>query len=163
MERGLRAKMKVYNDSDFFDNEFTSYLSFEDEEIEEFNPDAFRDTITDEEINDLFGVSENKKDSQINSDLDELIKYWKSSLPEKVDYAEMVGAEPVHYGHSYVYEDPDGYFIEYTIAALEELKDTRKFVSEIGKEIKKLKETSEKHLKEAELLAEKSEKLLETN
>lgn len=54
MERGLRAKMKVYNDSDFFDNEFTSYLSFEDEEIGEFNPDVFRDPITCEEVNELF-------------------------------------------------------------------------------------------------------------
>lgn len=50
MERGLRAKLPVYDDY----CGFTSYLSFDDEEIGEFNPDAFRDPITCEEVNELF-------------------------------------------------------------------------------------------------------------
>lgn len=54
--------------------------------------------------------------------IDGLIKYWKSALPPLVDYAEMVGAPAGAYGCRYVYEDPDGYFIADTIAALEQLK-----------------------------------------
>lgn len=96
-------------------------------------------------------------ENNYNIDIDELIKYWKNNLPDLVDYAEMVGAPAGCYGIKYVYEDPDGYFIEDTIAALEELKETRKFVDEIGKEIEKLRETSEIHLREAKLLAEKYE------
>ena len=96
-------------------------------------------------------------ENNYNIDIDELIKYWKNNLPDLVDYAEMVGAPVGCYGIKYVYEDPDGYFIEDTIKALEELKETRKFVDEIGKEIEKLRETSEIHLREAKLLAEKYE------
>ena len=38
----------------------------------------------------------------------------------------MVGAPEWAYGINYVYEDPDGYYIENTIAALEELKEIKK-------------------------------------
>lgn len=65
-----------------------------------------------------------------NIEIDELIKYWKDALPDIVDYAEMVGAPSGHYGIKYVYEDPDGYFIEDTIKALKELKELRKLVKE---------------------------------
>lgn len=65
-----------------------------------------------------------------NIEIDKLIKYWKDALPDGVDYAEMVGAPAGYYGIKYVYEDPDGYFIEDTIKALEELKELRKLVSE---------------------------------
>lgn len=64
-------------------------------------------------------------------DIDELIKYWNNSLPPMADYAEMVGAPEWAYGCRYVYEDPDGYFIEDTIAALKELKELREFVKDI--------------------------------
>lgn len=50
MERGLRAKLPVYDDY----SGFTSYLSFEDEEIGEYNAELLKDIITDEEVNELF-------------------------------------------------------------------------------------------------------------
>lgn len=63
-------------------------------------------------------------------DLDELIKYWNNALPPLVDYADMVGAPEWAYGCRYVYEDPDGYFIEDTIAALKELKELRALIND---------------------------------
>lgn len=44
MERGLRAKLSVYDDY----SGFTLYLLFEDEEIEEYNDELLKDIITDE-------------------------------------------------------------------------------------------------------------------
>jgi hypothetical protein len=65
--------------------------------------------------------------------LDNLIEYWKSSLPPLMDYAEMVGAPAWAYGNSFVYEDPEGYMIEDTIKALEELKELREGINSHGK------------------------------
>jgi hypothetical protein len=75
-----------------------------------------------------------------NINIDELIKYWKDTLPPLEDYAKMVGAPESYYGQVYVYEDPYGYYADDTIAALEELKRLRKFKEYFdklyGKEIK---------------------------
>lgn len=61
------------------------------------------------------------------TNIDELIKYWKDTLPPLEDYAKMIGAPDSYYGQVYVYEDPYGYYVDDTIAALEELKRLRKF------------------------------------
>lgn len=53
--------------------------------------------------------------------IESLLDYWRNALPEAVDYAELSGTPPWTYGHKFVYEDPDGYFIEATIELLEEL------------------------------------------
>ena len=132
--QGLRAKARVYDDSGFFD---TGLLCKDDEGMFMCDVDALlKDPITDKEINDLFGVSEETV-CNINIYLDEIINYWKDALPETVDYAEMVGAPEWAYGINYVYEDPEGYYIESTIAALEELKNTRKFIAEMCEKMKK--------------------------
>lgn len=57
--------------------------------------------------------------------IDELIEYWKSSLPPKVDYADLVGAEAWARGHRYVYEDEYGYMIENTIKIFEKIKENK--------------------------------------
>lgn len=75
--------------------------------------------------------------------IDELIKYWNNALPPLVDYADMVGAPEWAYGCRYVYEDPDGYFIEDTIAALKELKELRQLVKST---IVKIEENNKKLL-----------------
>lgn len=64
-----------------------------------------------------------------NIDIDILIKYWEDALPPLVDYAEMIGAPAWSYGIEYVYEDPEGYFIDDTIAALKELKELREIIN----------------------------------
>lgn len=59
--------------------------------------------------------------------LTELLGYWNNSLPEKVDYADLVCAPAFSRGYSMVYEDEYGYMVEGTIKTLEELqqyKDT---------------------------------------
>lgn len=59
--------------------------------------------------------------------LTELLGYWNHSLPEKVDYADLVFAPAFARGYRMVYEDEYGYMVEDTIKALEELqqyKDT---------------------------------------
>ena len=73
---------------------------------------------------------DDKMDLSANIDIDELIKYWNAALPPLVDYADMVGAPEWAYGCRYVYEDPDGYFIKDTIAALKELKELRELVND---------------------------------
>lgn len=52
----------------------------------------------------------------------ELIEALKSMLPEKVLYGDLIGAEGV-YAHSgpLVYEDPEPYFIEQAITAINDL------------------------------------------
>ena len=55
-------------------------------------------------------------------DYKELIEALKSMLPEKVLYGDLIGAEGV-YAHSgpLVYEDPEPYFIEQAITAINDL------------------------------------------
>jgi hypothetical protein len=50
-----------------------------------------------------------------------LIESLKNMLPEKVDYADLVCAEGFAHGYTYVYEDPEPYFIEEAINTLEKL------------------------------------------
>lgn len=59
-------------------------------------------------------------DEELRQTIDarELIEYWNSVLPEKVDYADLVGAEGQFYGYCYVYEDEFGYVAEDTIKQL---------------------------------------------
>jgi len=52
----------------------------------------------------------------------ELVKCLRDMLPEKVDYAELVCAEGFAHGSTYVYEDPECYFIEEAANRLEELQ-----------------------------------------
>lgn len=60
-------------------------------------------------------------------DIKELIKTLRDMLPEKVDYADLVCAEGIgHHGYTYVYEDPEPYFIEEAINALEKLSAENK-------------------------------------
>lgn len=54
-------------------------------------------------------------------DYKELIEQLRGLLPPKVDYAKMVNAESVHYGKSFVYEDPEFYIIEAAANAIENL------------------------------------------
>ena len=53
----------------------------------------------------------------------ELIDGLRHMLPEKVDYAELVGAEGFAYGYQYVYEDPEPYLMEEAADRLEELQN----------------------------------------
>lgn len=55
-----------------------------------------------------------------------LIENLKNMLPEKVDYADLVCAEGFAHGYTYVYEDPEPYFIENAINALEKLNSENK-------------------------------------
>lgn len=57
--------------------------------------------------------------------IDDLIEYWCSALPSKVDYADLVGAESWARGYRYVYEDEYGYMIEDTIKMLEKIKENK--------------------------------------
>ena len=52
----------------------------------------------------------------------ELIEALKSTLPQKVPYGELVGAEGA-FAHSgpMVYEDPEPYFVEQAITAITDL------------------------------------------
>ena len=53
----------------------------------------------------------------------ELVKTLRDMLPEKVDYADLVCAEGIgHHGYTYVYEDPEPYFIEEAANKLEQLQ-----------------------------------------
>ena len=52
----------------------------------------------------------------------ELIKELRGALPERVDYAEMVGAEQWAYGIKYVYDDPIWYLVEEAADRLEQLQ-----------------------------------------
>lgn len=58
--------------------------------------------------------------------LTELLGYWNNSLPEKVDYADLVCAPAFARGYRMVYEDEYGYMVEDTIKALEELQQYRR-------------------------------------
>ena len=50
---------------------------------------------------------------------EEAIEYLRNMLPEKISYADLVGASGC-YGHGdYVYADPEPYAIEVAIQALE--------------------------------------------
>ena len=51
-----------------------------------------------------------------NQDATEMLK---SMLPEKISYAELVGAVGCYGGGEYVYSDPEPYAIETAISALE--------------------------------------------
>lgn len=55
-------------------------------------------------------------------DYKELIEALKSTLPQKVPYGELVGAEGA-FAHSgpMVYEDPEPYFVEQAITAITDL------------------------------------------
>jgi hypothetical protein len=53
----------------------------------------------------------------------ELIDSLRAMLPEKVDYAEVVGAEGFAYGYKYVYTDPEPYLMEEAADKLEELQN----------------------------------------
>lgn len=60
--QGTRSKMKVYEDSDFFNNGFTSYLSYQDKEVGTYDYDSYYNSpITDEEVNKLFGCDKEEK------------------------------------------------------------------------------------------------------
>ena len=59
-------------------------------------------------------------------DIKDVIDDLKSILPEKVDYADLVGAEGFAYGYTYVYEDPEPYFIENAIKTIERLASENK-------------------------------------
>ena len=48
----------------------------------------------------------------------EAIELIKNMLPEKVSYANLVGASNC-YGDKYIYEDPEPYALELAISALE--------------------------------------------
>lgn len=52
----------------------------------------------------------------------ELIECLRNMLPKKVDYADLVCAEGFARGYTYVYEDPECYFIEEAADRLEELQ-----------------------------------------
>ena len=86
-----------------------------------------------------------------NIEINELIEYWRNNLPDIVDYAELVGAEQVHYGFKYVYEDPCGYFIEETIRALVELKELKEIVNDAIKQ----QEENNNRIKEMIIMTEK--------
>jgi hypothetical protein len=58
-----------------------------------------------------------------NVNLDNLLGYWNQSLPDKVDYADLVCAPAFAYGYEFVYEDEYGYMVKDTIKALEKLKE----------------------------------------
>ena len=52
----------------------------------------------------------------------DLVKHLRDMLPPKVDYADLVCAEGGFHGHTYVWEDPEPYFIEAAANKLEELQ-----------------------------------------
>lgn len=54
-------------------------------------------------------------------ELNELIKELRNMLPPKVDYADLVCAEGGSHGCTYVWEDPEPYFIEEAANMLEKL------------------------------------------
>lgn len=68
----------------------------------------------------------------------EAVEILKGMRNAKVDYADLVGAEPFARGHKYVYPEPEDYAIEEAITALKEIRQYR----EIGtvEELKQLKE-----------------------
>lgn len=77
------------------------------------------------EVNEqMLSESTSKFDKDDLNTINELIEYWYSSLPPKVDYADLVGAEAWARGYRYVYEDKYGYMIENTIKILEKIKET---------------------------------------
>lgn len=85
------------------------------------NPGGCDHRIT-KETDESVGAKFNKED--LNT-IDDLIEYWNSSLPSKVDYADLVGAEVWARGYRYVYEDEYGYMIEDTIKMLEKIKENK--------------------------------------
>ena len=54
--------------------------------------------------------------------LTNLLGYWNHSLPDKVDYADLVCSPDFTRGFRMVYEDEYGYVVEDTIKALEEFQ-----------------------------------------
>ena len=50
------------------------------------------------------------------------IELLKNMLPEKVSYANLIGASSC-YGDKYVYEEPEPYALELAISALEKTSD----------------------------------------
>lgn len=59
-------------------------------------------------------------------DIKELVQHLRDMLPEKVDYADLVGAEGFARGCMYVWEDPESYFIEEAADTLEKLSAENK-------------------------------------
>ena len=59
-------------------------------------------------------------------EIKELVKTLRDMLPPKVDYADLVCAEGGHHGHTYVWEDPEPYFIEQAANTLEKLFEENK-------------------------------------
>lgn len=54
-------------------------------------------------------------------DIEELIETLTEMLPEKTDYAELVGAENWPEGYMYVYSDPESYIIDEAVTQLKRL------------------------------------------
>ena len=67
-----------------------------------------------------------------DSDIDEVIKHWKSELKKYIlyDYADMIGAPASYRGQKFCYGDPEPYFIEDTISMLEDLKKSHRTIIE---------------------------------
>lgn len=59
-------------------------------------------------------------------EIKELVKALKDMLPPKVDYADLVCAEGFARGYTYVWEDPEPYFIEQAANMLEKLSEENK-------------------------------------
>ena len=57
-----------------------------------------------------------------NETIDQSIQLLKGMQNPKVDYADLVGAEPFSRGYKYVYPEPEDYAIEDAIAALKEVQ-----------------------------------------
>lgn len=60
-----------------------------------------------------------------NETIDQSIQLLKGMQNPKVDYADLVGAEPYSRGYKYVYPEPEDYAIEDAIAALKEVQQYR--------------------------------------
>lgn len=56
-------------------------------------------------------------------EINELIQKLRESLPEPMDYAEMVGAPVWAYGCMYAYDDPLYFYVEEAIEKLSEMQD----------------------------------------
>jgi hypothetical protein len=54
-------------------------------------------------------------------EINELIQKLRESLPEPMDYAEMVGAPAWAYGCMYAYDDPLYFYVEEAIEKLSEM------------------------------------------
>lgn len=70
-----------------------------------------------------------------------IVKSLRELLPPKIDYAELVGAEGCHYGHSYVWEDPEPYVMEAAADFIEILQDENERLNQHGMQYMKIAET----------------------